>query len=145
MENEKGTYAATVDGCAEICGAFGGDYLGTVLDAANYVQCGQAPYPDAYRALRPWIRHVHVKDVAADGAMVVAGKGRCRWPELLEALRDDGYDGYLSLEPHLLHAGQFGGFTGPELFPGAVAALRGLLAELAWTELPAVPLSEEMV
>jgi sugar phosphate isomerase/epimerase len=134
VENEKGTYAATVEGCAEICGRFGGDYLGTVLDAANYVQCGQVPYPDGYLTLRPWIRHVHVKDVAADGAMVVAGKGGCRWPELLDALRGDGYDGYLSLEPHLLRAGQFGGFTGPELFPDAVAALRRLLAELAWTE-----------
>jgi hypothetical protein len=37
------------------------------------------------------------------------------------------YDGFAVLEPHLLGGGPTGGVTGPELFPKAVAAFRGIL------------------
>jgi sugar phosphate isomerase/epimerase len=134
VENEQRTYADTVERCVEVLGAVGGDHLGLVFDAANFIQCGQCPYPDAYEALHPWIRHVHVKDVTEDGRMVVAGQGVARWPDLLRALRDSGYDGFLSLEPHLTRAGQFGGFTGPGPFGAAVRALRGELAAVGWED-----------
>ena len=35
-----------------------------------------------------------------------------------------GYDGFMTLEPHLAQAGQFKGFTGPELFKRAAEAAR---------------------
>ena len=38
-----------------------------------------------------------------------------------------GYDGFATLEPHLLGGGPTGGVTGPELFPKAVAAFKGIL------------------
>ena len=38
-----------------------------------------------------------------------------------------GYDGFATMEPHLLGGGPTGGVTGPELFPKAVAALKGIL------------------
>ena len=41
-----------------------------------------------------------------------------------------GFDGFCTLEPHLLGGGPTGGVTGPELFPKAVAALRTILREL---------------
>ena len=105
-----------------------------MLDPANFIQCGQTAYPDGYAALARWVRQVHVKDVAADGTIVAAGEGTTGWPELLRALPDDGYPGFLSLEPHLARGGQFGGFTGPDLFPRAAAALRDLLARVEWAE-----------
>src|SRR5436190_1577549 len=37
------------------------------------------------------------------------------------------HDGFATLEPHLLGGGPTGGVTGPELFPKAVAALKGIL------------------
>jgi sugar phosphate isomerase/epimerase len=46
------------------------------------------------------------------------------------ALRDSGFEGYLSLEPHLARAGRFGGFSGADGFRRAARALRALLAEL---------------
>jgi hypothetical protein len=42
-------------------------------------------------------------------------------------LRDDGFDGFFSLEPHLALAGRAGGFSGAELFRTAHVALTGLL------------------
>jgi hypothetical protein len=37
------------------------------------------------------------------------------------------YDGFATLEPHLLGGGPTGGVTGPELFPQAVAAFKRIL------------------
>ena len=39
------------------------------------------------------------------------------------------YDVFATLEPHLLGGGPTGGVTGPELFPKAVAAFRGVLEQ----------------
>jgi hypothetical protein len=46
-------------------------------------------------------------------------------------LRDSGFAGFLSLEPHLGLAGRFGGFSGPEEFRRAARALKDLLGELS--------------
>ncbi len=40
-----------------------------------------------------------------------------------------GYEGFCVLEPHLVVAGLSHGFTGPERFADAVAALKGILDE----------------
>ena len=45
---------------------------------------------------------------------------------IVSAVKKSGYDGFLSLEPHLKAAGQFSGFSGPALFKMAVDALKGL-------------------
>jgi hypothetical protein len=46
----------------------------------------------------------------------------------LARLRDDGYQGFLALEPHLAIAGRSGGFSGIEGMTRAVKALRRLMA-----------------
>jgi 3-dehydroshikimate dehydratase len=110
----------------------GNKHLQAAFDPANFIQCGQTPFPDAYEALRPWLAYVHVKDALPNGRVVAAGEGSARWPELLERLRSDGYDGFFSLEPHLAATGQFGGFTGPDLFHHAAQALKTLLQSMGW-------------
>jgi sugar phosphate isomerase/epimerase len=99
----------------------------TLLDPANFIQCGQTPYPDAYRQLRPCLRYIHVKDALADGTVVAAGEGVASWPEILKQLHTDGYEGFFSLEPHLASSGQFQGFSGPELFHKASQSFQRLL------------------
>jgi hypothetical protein len=37
------------------------------------------------------------------------------------------YDGFATLEPHLLGGGPTGGVTGPELFPKAATAFKAIL------------------
>jgi 3-dehydroshikimate dehydratase len=131
-ENEKDIYGDTIARCVTLMEAIDDEHLRTVLDPANFIQCGQTPYPDAYEALRPWIRSVHVKDAAADGTVVPAGEGMARWPELLDRLRAGGYQGFFSLEPHLAEGGRFSGFSGPELFRRASQAFQRLLREMGW-------------
>ncbi|HEY1349691.1 MAG TPA: sugar phosphate isomerase/epimerase [Ktedonobacteraceae bacterium] len=131
-ENERGIYADTLERCLDVLESINDPHLRQALDPANFLLCGQTPYPTAYQALRPWLSSLHVKDACADGRVVVAGEGLACWPALLAQLQADGYDGVLTLEPHLAEAGQFQGFSGPALFQHASQTLQGLLQELHW-------------
>ncbi|MBE3561747.1 MAG: sugar phosphate isomerase/epimerase [Ktedonobacteraceae bacterium] len=131
-ENEKGIYGDSIARNVDLLQSVNDAHLRAVLDPANYLQCEQVPYPDAYEAVRPWLAYVHVKDVRPDGTLAVAGEGSARWPDLLQRLRADGYDGFLALEPHLAAAGQYQGFSGPQLFRQASQALQRLLHDMNW-------------
>jgi 3-dehydroshikimate dehydratase len=131
-ENEKDIYGDTIGYCVDLLQSINDEHFQAVFDPANFIQCGQTPYPDAYDQLRPWLRYVHVKDAHPDGAVVPAGEGASRWPELLQRLHQDGYDGFFSLEPHLAASGQLSGFSGAEPFRRAVQALKGLLDGIGW-------------
>jgi len=109
----------------------GSPALRATFDAANFVQCGVRPFTDGYHLLRSSLIYLQVKDaVAATGEVVPAGEGDGQVREMLAALRDSGFDGFMSLEPHLVTSGRFGGFSGPEAFTQAVRALKSLLDEL---------------
>ena len=131
-ENEKEIYGDTPDRCADLITAVGSPALRATFDPANFVQCGVRPFSDAYALLRPYLVYLQVKDaLAATGKVVPAGQGDGELRETLTALRDSGFAGYVSLEPHLAQAGRFGGFSGPEGFQRAAAALKIILNELA--------------
>ena len=66
----------------------------------------------------------------AEGRVVPAGEGNGQIRELMAAAQASGYDGFLSLEPHLKVAGHSTGYTGPELFGTAVRALCAILEDL---------------
>jgi sugar phosphate isomerase/epimerase len=131
-ENEKEIYGDTPDRCADLITAVGSPALRATFDAANFVQCGVRPHTDAYALLRPFLVYLQVKDaLAATGEVVPAGEGDGQLRETLAALRDSGFTGFMSLEPHLAQAGRFGGFSGPEGFRRAAQALKYLLNELS--------------
>ncbi len=131
-ENEKDIYGDTIDRCVDLLQNINDPHFRSALDPANFLQCAQVPYPDAYQATRPWLAYVHVKDVQADGTLTVAGNGEAHWPELLQQLHQDGYAGFMALEPHLAAAGQYQGFSGPDLFRQASQALQKLLHNMQW-------------
>lgn len=131
-ENEKDIYGDKIARCVDLLEAIADPHFVAAFDPANFIQCGEEPYPAAYQALAPWVRYVHVKDARADGTVTVAGEGLANWPSLLARLRADGYDGILALEPHLAEAGRFSGFSGPERFHHAALALHDLLDAMGW-------------
>lgn len=131
-ENEKNIYGDLPERCEDIIASVGSPALRATFDAANFVQCGVRPHTGAYDVLRPYLVYVQVKDaLMATGQVVPAGQGDGEVGATLAALRDSGFQGYLSLEPHLAMAGSFGGFSGPDGFRLASAALKGLLADLS--------------
>jgi len=131
-ENEKDIYGDTIARCVDLLQNINNPHFQAIFDPANFIQCEQTPYPDAYQALRPWLRYMHVKDALADGTVVAAGEGIARWLETLQQLYADSYDGFFSLEPHLALAGQFQGFSGPELFHKASQSFQKLLQSIDW-------------
>lgn len=60
------------------------------------------PYPNGYELLRPYIRHVHIKDLKRGSEMTPAplGEGDVDFHGVFAALRRDCYDGWVSLETH---------------------------------------------
>lgn len=127
-ENEKDIYGDVPERVLDLIESVGSDALRMAWDSANFVQVGVAPFTDGYAMLRPHIEYLQVKDaVAATGEVVPAGEGDGQLLETLTALRDDGYRGFASLEPHLALGHATGGFSGPALFGRAARAFGGLL------------------
>ena len=130
-ENEKEIFGDTPDRCADLITSVNSPALRATFDAANFVQCGVRPFSEAYGLLRPHLVYLQVKDaLTATGEVVPAGRGDGQVPQTLAALRDSGFGGFVSLEPHLARAGRYGGFSGPEGFTLAARSLKLILNEL---------------
>lgn len=126
-ENEHAIYGEKGRQCLDLMSAVSSPRLRMAFDFANFVQCGERPL-DNWPMLKPYTVHVHVKDaVMGSGKVVPAGEGDGQLEPILLDLARSGYNGFLSLEPHLAAHGQFSGFSGPELFTRAAEALRALL------------------
>ncbi len=116
-ENEKDIYGDTAERCLDILESINSRFLRATFDPANFIQCGVNPYPVAYRLLKEHIEYIHIKDALfSTGNVVPAGEGDGKIKELLCALAESGYEGFLSLEPHLA---DFEGFQKLELRAGA--------------------------
>jgi len=110
-ENEKDIYGDTKEKCLELFEKLGCDNFRAVFDPANFVQCG-VDTMEAFEVLRPHIEYLHVKDSKADGTIVPAGEGEGNIKYILSEFLNNGYDGFISLEPHL---GTFEGLKDLEL------------------------------
>lgn len=110
-ENEKEIYGDVADRCRKLMEEFYSDHFKAVFDFANFVQCHQDT-KEAYEMLKPYIEYVHVKDAEWESGQVVpAGHGDGNVKEILKTLKESGYEGFLSLEPHLA---DFAGFSALE-------------------------------
>jgi sugar phosphate isomerase/epimerase len=130
-ENEKDIYGDIPERVLDLIESVGSESLAVAWDSANFVQVGVRPFTDAYPMLRPHLKYLQVKDaVAATGEVTPTGAGDGQLRETLAALRDDGYQGFASLEPHLVFTNAFGGFSGPTSFGVAARAFRAMTDEL---------------
>jgi len=141
-ENEKGIYGDTAERCLDLLRTMNCGYMRAVFDPANFVQCGVKTYPEAYELLKDYIEYMHIKDALyTDHSVVPSGYGDGKVREILTALHNRGFEGFLSLEPHL---GSFAGFAdlepnskvkdmpegGPRQFVMAAEALNNILADI---------------
>ena len=141
-ENEKGIYGEDAEHCLDLMKTLNCDYVKAIFDPANFVQSNVETLPHAYELLKDYIAYMHIKDaVYSDHHVEPAGYGDGRLKDILSALYDRGFDGYLSLEPHLWN---FAGFekleleptwnkyegNGPKLFSVAAGALKKLVDEI---------------
>lgn len=110
-ENEKDIYGDIAPRCADILKTVNSPNLRAVFDPANFIQCGQKTYPEAYELMAPYIEYMHIKDAIGE-TVVPAGVGEGDIEAILKELAAKGYDGFLSLEPHL---GSFDGLADLEV------------------------------
>ncbi|HEY1485491.1 MAG TPA: TIM barrel protein, partial [Micromonosporaceae bacterium] len=130
-ENEKDIYGDVPLRVLDLVESVASDALRLAWDNANFVQVGVRPFTDGYAMLRPYLEYLQVKDaVAGTGDVVAAGEGDGELLETVTALRDDGYAGFASLEPHLAIQHGLGGFSGPEAFGRAARAFAALTASI---------------
>jgi sugar phosphate isomerase/epimerase len=133
-ENEHRIYGDSPERVADILNHLHSPAFAAAYDPANYVFCGYDPILGWEQSKERTV-HFHIKDwVKGEEHGRVAGEGQGRIVDILADAVGRGYDGYATLEPHLLGGGPTGGVTGPELFPKAVAALRSILQQVGAQE-----------
>jgi len=81
------------------------EHLKIIWDIPNTLYCTEIPYPDAYEEIREYIAHIHIKDCQANISRATVrfcplGEGDMApyLKDIASALRNDGYQGVVSLE-----------------------------------------------
>lgn len=130
-ENEKDIYGDTGERCLDIYTTLRSRSFTGIFDFANFVQCRQRPYADCWLKLKPYITYFHIKDaIMGSGQVVPAGMGDGDVEKILHEAFREGYDNFLTLEPHLSLAEASYGKTSPELFELASRKLREMLERI---------------
>jgi sugar phosphate isomerase/epimerase len=104
LENEHACNIATAAEAIRVLDRVANPHLGIVWDPANAFVAGEDPFPHGYSLLpKHRIVHVHAKDCDMDCGQPnwgPLGTRHIRWKEQIQALLDDRYSGFLSLETH---------------------------------------------
>jgi sugar phosphate isomerase/epimerase len=103
LENEHDCNVGTGEELGRMLREINSPNLRGMWDPCNAVRLGEVPYPDGYRHVRGLFSHMHIKDIVKTSATgefvnVPVGKGMIDFRGQFAALRDDGYDGTMSLE-----------------------------------------------
>jgi sugar phosphate isomerase/epimerase len=129
-ENEADLYGMRPERCLEIIEHCGGrQRLVQCFDPGNFVHRGMDPM-DAWKILGDVTGYFHIKDGTRkpEWHCTPAGEGDGCIPQILEdAVKHKGYDGFVSLEPHLSGGDKVSGFSGPENYKRAARALKKVI------------------
>lgn len=133
LENDNNLYGSSDERVLDILQHCASDALQSAFDPGNFVYNDVKPVDEAYPKLARYLTYVHVKDATSEPKQFVpAGAGEGQIDRLLLKLKESGYTGYLSVEPHLHH--YLPHASNPKRVVTAVRALKDLLAraEMAW-------------
>ena len=102
IEPEADFWADTCERTAELVRIIGHPSLGVNFDPCNALLAGDSPYPQGYSTIRALIRHVHFKNIRyLQKGFEFSIEGAFPWAAQIEALKADGYAGFIALEPHM--------------------------------------------
>lgn len=102
-ENEKEIYGDTKERCLDLMESLKSPYFKSAFDFANFVQCREDTW-ECWNMLKEYVAYIHIKDaVSSNKENVVCGTGEGKIKEILDqAINREGYEGFLTLEPHLV-------------------------------------------
>jgi L-ribulose-5-phosphate 3-epimerase len=110
LENDRACNIATAQEMAAILAAIDHSNLRVVWDPAAAYISGEKPFPSGYHMLdTERIALVHAKDCTLEGHKPVwepIGEGDIDWQGQIDALAEDGYNGFISLETYWPGAAQ---------------------------------------
>jgi sugar phosphate isomerase/epimerase len=122
LENEAQDDSGPAASVRAIVAAIDSPHFGTQYDPCNYYHANEEPYPAAYEVVKPYIRYVHLKGGCLydpelrpndnkGGAMrgntdrfigyTSIPDGVVNADGVLRRLAQDGYAGFVTLEPHV--------------------------------------------
>ena len=102
-ENEKDIYGDIAVRCKDVLDAVNSPNFKAAFDFANFVQCGEDT-AQCWELLKEHVVYIHIKDAVPDNnENVLCGTGTGKIAQILkQAIREEGYEGFLTLEPHLV-------------------------------------------
>jgi len=102
LENDRACNISTAQELASMLAAIDHSNLQVVWDPASAYISGEKPFPSGYRMLPTQrIALVHAKDCTLEGHKPVwepLGEGDIDWQGQIDALAEDGYNGYILLQ-----------------------------------------------
>jgi sugar phosphate isomerase/epimerase len=122
LENEAHDDSGPAANVRSIVEAIGSPHFGTQYDPCNYYHANEEPYPGAYEIVKPYVRYVHLKGGChydpenrprdkkggtlrgSDDRFIgytSIPDGVVNADGVLRRLALDGYDGFVTLEPHV--------------------------------------------
>lgn len=134
LENDEGLTGDTPDRCHRILAAVNSPHLRLAWDAANFVNANVTAPMDSWPALQPFVGTIHMKDLRHDKSRRAAGEGDAQIAELVAALVQMSYRGYIAIEPHPYLVDGRGELHGETGMRYAVEAFRRMLAEQKFME-----------
>ncbi len=104
-ENERHIYGDRLEQVLHLAEELRGDSFKLIFDFDNYNQSGDDVWAN-WQALKDRTDAIHLKDSTAppDPMHVPAGQGNGQIPRILADAKAIGWDGPLTLEPHLSHS-----------------------------------------
>jgi sugar phosphate isomerase/epimerase len=99
VEPEPGLLVETADQFLELMQHIDSPAVGLNFDIGHFYCVGDDP-PATVHRLKRYLRHVHLEDIAATRVHhhLIPGEGTIDFPATLRALRDVGYDSWITIE-----------------------------------------------
>lgn len=106
LENEHSCFAGSGEETALLLSLVDSPYLKVIWDPGNAFFAGEVPYPYGYEKVKEHIVHIHIKDArlnkeTKEPEWALIGEGEIDFPAQFKALKEDGFEGVLSLETHV--------------------------------------------
>ncbi len=107
LESEPSVNTDNMRSLYDFITLLGSERVQALLDPGNEVSdpACPPPYPVGYELLKPYLKHIHLKDALVTKAgsfyePALIGQGDVDYHGLIERLKADGYDGWVSVETH---------------------------------------------
>ena len=107
IEYDPATSANSSQKLEQVLAQVASKHIRALWDPGNnlYVTDAERPFPEGYQRLKPYLAHIHVKDISRDPNTGLPdacplGRGEVGFAAVFKQLAADGYQGWLSLETH---------------------------------------------